>query len=72
MQNSKHSCDYLFNIRKHLLQTHAYLHTYACQGSMLAYLANEIRSINRQIASIKEEECKLQYQTCIDKSLNIH
>ena len=72
MQSSISSCDYLSNTRKHLLQTHTYLHTFACSGSTLAVIAEEIRNINRQIASIKEEECKLQYQTCISKSLNIH
>ena len=71
MQNSKHSCDYLFNIRKHLLQTHSYLHTFADKGSTLAVIADEVRKVNRQIASIKEEECKLQYQTCISKYLDI-
>ncbi len=71
MQNSISSCDYLFNIRKHLLQTHTYLHTFADKGTILAVIADEVRKVNRQIASIKEEECKLQYQTCISKSLDI-
>lgn len=75
MQNSISSYDYLLDIRKHLLQTHSYFRTFAVEDPiterMLYAIAEEIRSINRQIASIKEEECKLQFQTVISRSLNI-
>jgi len=75
MQNSISSYDYLLDIRKHLLQTHSYFRTFADENKnterMLYAIAEEIRSINRQIASIKEEECKLQFQTVISRSLNI-
>lgn len=78
MQNSISSYDYLLDIRKHLLQTHSYFRTFAVEDNnhpiterMLYAIAEEIRSINRQIASIKEEECKLQFQTVISRSLNI-